>query len=229
MPTISTAPKLIVFDCDGVLIDSEGLSGSVLIASLAEYGIEVDFDYFCVNFVGRSFPTVAQDIRSRFGVPLPETFEADYRAKLLARFDADLRPTAGIGALLDTLGVPSCVATSSSPERVARSLAITGLTARFPGVVFTASEVKHGKPAPDLFLHTAQRMGVAPHEALVIEDSLPGVQAAVAAGMDVLRFTGGSHLRDRRLKHDDHIETFDTWSELFVLRPGVARRAARGD
>lgn len=213
--------ELVIFDCDGVLIDSEGLSGAVLIAALADLGLIVDFDYFCTNFVGRSFPTVAADIRSRFEIDLPPTFEADYRARLLEKFETSLLPIDGIFDVLDGLSVKCCVATSSSPERAARSLAITGLVTRFEGRVFTASEVRNGKPAPDLFLHAAARMGAAPGTSLVIEDSLPGVAAAEAAGMDVLRFTGGSHLMGRRLKHADHVTTFDSWSDLFVLKPDL--------
>ncbi len=219
---------LVIFDCDGVLIDSEGLSGTVLIGALADLGVNIDWDYFCANFVGRSFPTVAQDIRETFALALPPTFEADYRAELLDRFQTELHAMAGVVAMLDALGTARCVATSSSPARVARSLAITGLASRFEGVVFTASEVARGKPAPDLFLHAAARMGVAPDRVLVIEDSLPGVEAAEAAGMDVLRFIGGSHLKGRRLKHEDHVQVFDTWGDLFVLRRGLATQGRAG-
>ena len=220
------ALEMVIFDCDGVLIDSEGLSAAVLLGMLAEMGVEVSFDHFCVNWVGRSFATVAQDIRESFALGLPEGFEAAYRARLLTSFETGLRRTAGIGAVLDTLDLPACVATSSSPERVARSLALTDLAARFAGRVFTASEVARGKPAPDLFLHAAARMGAAPAACLVIEDSLPGVAAAHAAGMRVLRYTGGAHLRGRRLKHGDAVRSFDTWDRFPLLLAELRRGAA---
>ena len=214
---------LVIFDCDGVLIDSEGISGRVLIGLLADLGVKVDFDYCCVNWVGRSFPTVAQNIRETFNLALPPDFERRYRADLLRAFETDLQETVGVREAIADLRVPSCVATSSSPERVQRSLAITGLAPLFGPRVYTASEVNNGKPAPDLFLHAARQMGAAPGACLVIEDSLPGVEAAQAAGMDILRFTGGVHLNGRVLKHPPEVETFDTWPELFVLRPGLRR------
>lgn len=201
---------LVIFDCDGVLIDSEGLSGDVLIESLSEIGVTIDFDDFCTRMVGRSFPTVAAELRMRSGYPLPEGFEAQYRRRLLARFETELTPTMGVEAMLDLLDLPVCVATSSSPERVRHSLGVTGLSDRFPHV-FTASEVARGKPAPDLFLHAAARMGADPARCLVVEDSLPGLEAARAAGMRALRYTGGAHLRGRMLKHEADIVCFDDW------------------
>ena len=212
---------LIIFDCDGVLIDSEGLSARVLIGALARLGIHVDMDYFCVNFVGRSFPTVARDIREKWKVALPDGFEASYRRELLAVFENELCPTAGLVELLGRLDTPCCVATSSSPERVSNSLRITGLDRWFDRRVFTASEVKNGKPAPDLFLHAAGTLGVDPARCLVIEDSIPGVKAAIAARMPVLRYTGGTHLRGRRLKHPDTVPIFDRWEMLPALAPDL--------
>lgn len=223
-PMDDTTTDLVIFDCDGVLIDSEGLSYQVLTAALARLGVDIDFDYFCVNYLGRSFPTVARDIRTTFALELPDGFERDYRAQLLAAFETQLQPTPGVAEAIRAIGLPVCVATSSSPERVSNSLRIAGLRGLFGPHVYTASEVKNGKPAPDLFLHVARRMGVAPGRCLVIEDSLPGVQAGVAAGMDVLRFTGGIHLRGRVLKHAPDIPTFDNWAEIFQLRPDIARR-----
>lgn len=185
---------LIIFDCDGVLIDSEVISATVLIGALERLGIIVDFAYFTSNFVGRSFPVVAQIIRDQFKATLPPDFELNYRAELLDAFSTRLRPTRGVAQVLAALDTPKCVATSSSPPRAARSLAITGLATYFGPHVFTASEVARGKPAPDLFLHAADRMGCAPHRCLVIEDSLIGVTAGLAAGMPVLRYVGGAHL-----------------------------------
>lgn len=176
-------PDLIIFDCDGVLVDSEMLSTEVLIGLLAEVGINVDFAYVRRHFLGRSFPTVAQQIRSGLGADLPEGFEARYRAALLDRFSTGLQPSRGIKEVLARLATPFCVATSSSPPRVTRSLAITGLARFFGPRIFTASQVAHGKPAPDLFLFAAAQMAAAPVRTLVIEDSAPGVAAARAAGM----------------------------------------------
>ncbi|MFV0359929.1 HAD family hydrolase [Tropicimonas sp.] len=186
---------LVIFDCDGVLIDSELISARMLVAELAEWGVEVDLPYVARHFLGRSYPVVIAQIRREFGLALTPAFEADYRARLLAAFASDLREMPGVREVLETLACPYCLATSSSPPRVRRSLEIVGLTPYFTGRVWTASEVERGKPAPDLFLHAAARMGVAPGRCLVVEDSLNGVQAGLAAGMTVWHFTGGSHLR----------------------------------
>ncbi|MFN3279183.1 MAG: HAD family hydrolase [Paracoccus hibiscisoli] len=187
---------LIIFDCDGVIADSEVLSAEVLIDQLARLDITVTAADVRRDFLGRSFPTVAATIRDRFAVTLPADFEATYRARLLARFETGLRATPGFAAMLEAVTLPVCVATSSSPPRVARTLAILGLTDRFGAHVFTASQVARGKPAPDLFLFAARQMGVDPARALVIEDSQPGLEAARAAGMRVLHYTGGAHLAD---------------------------------
>ena len=186
---------LVIFDCDGVLIDSEVISAAMLISELAQYGVVIDLEFVSRQFLGRSYPVVIKEVRETFGIVLPDHFESDYRARLLAAFERDLKIMPGILSVLARLGVRSCVATSSSPERVAKSLHLVGLDQWFGASVFTASMVAHGKPAPDLFLLTATRMGVPPGRCLVVEDSLNGVRAGLAAGMHVWRFTGGSHLR----------------------------------
>lgn len=207
-------PDLIIFDCDGVLIDSEVLSAEVLIAEVAELGLVIDRAYVRQNFLGRSFPTVARTIRERFRLDLPEDFERRYRASLLQRFEKELHTTPGIEAFLEGLALPSCVATSSSPQRVAQSLAISGLDRFFGDRVFTASQVANGKPAPDLFLFAANRMGADPARTLVIEDSFPGVAAARAAGMPVLVYAGGAHLRHAPPEDLPPAPAFDSWADL---------------
>lgn len=122
-----TRTDLVIFDCDGVLIDSEIISATVLIAELARVGIVLDLDHVRRHFLGRSFPTVAEDIRRNFERPLPGDFEARYRAGLIAEFQRSLRLTEGLLPVLDRLRVPACVATSSSPPRVAQALRIVGL------------------------------------------------------------------------------------------------------
>lgn len=206
---------LIIFDCDGVIADSEVLSAAVLIDQLAGLGIAITPADVRREFLGRSFPTVAQTIRAQFGQPLPDSFEADYRARLLDRFALELRPTPGVMAVLEGMQMPACVATSSSPQRVARTLQILGLTDRFAGRVFTASQVRYGKPAPDLFLLAAERMGCPPADALVIEDSAPGIAAAQTAGMRVLHYAGGAHLRGAEpMFLPQGVQSFDNWGDF---------------
>ena len=224
---ISPAPELIIFDCDGVLIDSEVISARVLIDALTSVGVKVDTAHVQTHFLGRSWAKVAAEIRNSHGY-LPGTdFEEKYRTELLARFQQELVPTLGIKALLGQLTTKTCVATSSTPKRALRSLELTGLSGFFDARVFTASEVPRGKPAPDLFLHAAERMNVDPTVCLVIEDSLPGIQAAQNAGMRVLRFTGGSHLRgidEETLTLDGTVQCFDKWEHFFEMVPQANRQ-----
>ncbi|MBW7921454.1 MAG: HAD family hydrolase [Rubellimicrobium sp.] len=215
---------LVIFDCDGVLIDSEIISAGVLIDEAARDGVVLTLAHVREHFLGRSFPTVAATIRAQFAVALPEDFERRYRARLLARFEDELRLTAGVLDILTRLRVPFCVATSSSPPRLARSLEIAGIGGLFPHR-FTASEVAHGKPAPDLFLHAAARMGVAPENCLVIEDTQPGVQAAQAAGMQVGRYLGASHMRGHMPPAAvPGVILFDDWAAFATLWPAIIER-----
>jgi HAD superfamily hydrolase (TIGR01509 family) len=216
--------SLVIFDCDGVLVDSEVHSAEVLTQLALEQGISLPVEVFRDRFLGRSFPKVAATIQEMFGVTLPADFEATYRARLLERFRHALQETEGLSAMLARLSAPYCIATSSSPERARTSLSIVGLTDRMPAP-FTASEVPRGKPAPDLFLHAAAKMGHEPARCLVIEDSLPGIEGAVAAGMQVVQYTGGSHFRAlarpaagvKKLEHWDRFP--DMFPSLFERAP----------
>jgi HAD superfamily hydrolase (TIGR01509 family) len=191
---MTMAVDLIIFDCDGVLIDSELLSCDALIAALAEFDIHIDRDFVFRHCIGHSFPEVVEKISRLNGRRLPESFAHAYRSALLESFERDLRPMAGAERTLRALGVSYCIATSSSEDRVERSLAVAGLSG-LGARVFSASMVERGKPAPDLFLLAAKTMRVSPRQCLVIEDSIPGILAARAAGMAVWRFTGGSHFK----------------------------------
>ena len=187
--------SLVIFDCDGVLVDSEYLSAQVLVETFAEIGVSIDLPFVYTHFLGHSFSSVAAKFAKLHGTGVRDSFEADYRASLLRRFSTELKPMPGVIAVLDNLAVPYCVATGSSPLRVTRSLELTGLSARVKDRVFTTSMVTRGKPAPDIFLHVAREMAVPPRECLVIEDSASGVEAAKAAGMVVWQFAGGCHFQ----------------------------------
>lgn len=209
---------LVIFDCDGVLIDSEVISARMLIDELAGFGVDIDTAYVARHFLGRSYPIVLQQIRDEFGITLPDGFEAAYRARLIAAFQQELRPIEGVRDVISRLSVPYALATSSSPPRLADSLQIVGFSDLFEGRCTTASEVSRGKPAPDLFLLAAEKNHVAPSRCLVIEDSLAGVQAGLAAGMTVWRFTGGSHLRGLDLTGENGAEphrVFASFTDFF--------------
>ncbi len=215
-------PDLVIFDCDGVLIDSEVISAQMLIEALVPFGVSIDREFVSRHFLGRSYPVVLAEVRQRFGVALPPTFETEYRARLLAAFEERLQVMPGAQAMLAAMARPWCVATSSSPARARRSLQITGLADLVGERLFTVAEVAHGKPAPDLFLHAAARMGVAPDRCLVLEDSLNGIRAARAAGMPVWRFTGGCHLLGLDLSEPDDARpdrSIASFAELRHLAP----------
>ncbi|MFT2091125.1 HAD family hydrolase [Paraglaciecola sp. 2405UD69-4] len=216
--------ELVIFDCDGVLIDSEVLSKRVLLKMLGELGADVSGEYFDLHFLGHSFAHVTAKVLADFSVSLPEEFKDDYHQALMETFTAELTTTPELQALLSQLSLPSCVATSSSPERVKHALKVTGLTESFTDCVFTCSEVKRGKPAPDIFLHAAQKMGVKPQHCLVIEDSAAGIKAAQAAQMQVIKYLGGSHFNNQETVNSnitDDVVTIQQWKQLYKLAPSL--------
>jgi len=183
---------LVIFDCDGVLIDSEMLSVEADIACLAEFGIVLPADEILERYTGISLAGMIADLETRHGRTLAG-FAERHRQLLRPLFEAGLRAIPGVPAVLGSLACPSCVASSSSPERLRHALSLVGLYDRFHPNVFSASMVARGKPAPDLFLHAAGRMGAAPARCVVVEDSLAGIAAAQAAGMTAIGFAGGGH------------------------------------
>jgi HAD superfamily hydrolase (TIGR01509 family) len=189
-------PHLIIFDCDGVLVDSEVLSCRCLCDALAGCGIEVGLEETLDLFLGRSLDAVLDHYQG-LGRSLPSQFPAELMVKVRETFRASLCPIDGIGSVLEGLSIPHCVASSSALDRVSLSLSLTGLADHFGDRLYTAQMVARGKPAPDLFLYAAERMQADPSRTLVIEDSVSGVRAAKAAGMTVWGFTGGSHYRSR--------------------------------
>lgn len=195
MRSVSDKPDLIIFDCDGVLVDSEILSCQCLSEALGECGIKISLEQVLQLFLGRSTLSVTDYYRQR-GQPIPDTFAADYKSRVRESFTQSLLPIAGVASLLSNLPTPFCVASSSDRDRVALSLALTGLDPHFPNTLYTSQLVPRGKPAPDLFLYAAERMGTAPARTLVVEDSISGVTAAKAAGMTAWAFIGGSHYRN---------------------------------
>mgnify|MGYP002353591305 CR=1 FL=1 len=218
-------PDLVIFDCDGVLIDSEIISARMLIAELGLLGVAIDLDYVARHFLGRSYPTVMKVIRNDFGVTLPPDFEDHYRQRLLATFETDLQVMPHVAGILGAMQTRWCVATSSSPGRAARSLRIAGLAGLVGARPYTAADVVHGKPAPDLFYYAADKMGADPDRWLVVEDSLNGIRAARAAGMAVWRFIGGSHLNGRDLSEPDDASSdlkFASFADFFHIAPDLA-------
>lgn len=184
---------LVIFDCDGVLVDSERLAVRVEAELITELGWPLDEAAVLERFVGRSDAHMHEQVELQLGRPVPDFLER-YRERLHAAFDDELQAVEGVvGALdrLDERSVPTCVASSGTHDKMARTLGRTGLLERFDGRIYSSTQVEHGKPAPDLFLFAAQQMGADPERCLVVEDSRAGVEAARAAGMRSLGFAGG--------------------------------------
>ncbi|MFJ1878885.1 HAD family phosphatase [Streptomyces sp. KS_5] len=184
---------LVIFDNDGVLVDSEPISNRLLAAYLTELGHPTSYEESIRDYMGSAMHRIHDLVLERTGERLPEDFDDVFHARVFAAFERELKAVPGAVDVLEKLGadgVPYCVASSGSHERIRVGHRTTGLDRYFDeGRVFSSQDVGRGKPAPDLFLHAAERMGVAPARCLVVEDSPLGVQAAVAAGMDVYGFT----------------------------------------
>ncbi|WP_181257223.1 HAD family hydrolase [Pseudaminobacter soli (ex Li et al. 2025)] len=194
---------LVIFDCDGVLVDSEILAAQVTCQTLDAIGLTMSVEDTISSLVGLDAMAARRKLETIHGVPLPVDFEARLAERLDHAFNTQLKPIAGIAELLRGLDQPYCVASNSGRERLRCTFAATGLAPLVEGRVFSADDVARGKPAPDLFLYAAKTMGgVPPERCLVIEDSVTGVTAARAAGMRVIGFCGGGHIlpgHDQRL------------------------------
>ncbi|MBC6494453.1 HAD family hydrolase [Microbacterium sp. 4-7] len=187
----ATGPiDLLIFDCDGVLVDSERLSIEVDRRVLADLGWELSSDEIVHRFVGRSAAYFRSEIESFLGSPLRDDWEATYQPWYVAAF-AELIAVDGVEHALDEIVTATCVASSGTHAKIRRTLGMTGLLPRFEGRIFSVEDVVVGKPAPDLFLHAADRLGVHPEHCAVVEDSRFGVRAARAAGMRVYGYAGG--------------------------------------
>ncbi|MEU0384588.1 HAD family hydrolase [Streptomyces chartreusis] len=184
---------LVIFDNDGVLVDSEPISNRLLAAYLTELGHPTSYEESIRDYMGSAMHRIHDLVLERTGQRLPESFDDVFHARVFAAFEQELVAVAGAFEVLEKLaadGVPYCVASSGSHERIRVGHRTTGLDRWFDeGRIFSSQDVGRGKPAPDLFLYAAERMGVAPERCVVVEDSPLGVRAAVAAGMDVYGFT----------------------------------------
>ena len=216
---------LLIFDCDGVLVDSESLGCRIDAEFLTQIGIPYTAEEIARQFLGVSLKTMIARIEAERGCRLPDDFGERLNRILFARFETDLKPIEGVRDAILSLPYPRCVASSSVPERIALSLRITGLSDLFDDI-FSSTQVPRGKPAPDLFLHAASNMKARPEDCVVIEDSVAGVQAALAAGMRVIGFTGGGHCgpdHAERLRQAGAPLVIDRMADL----PDAVRRTMR--
>jgi HAD superfamily hydrolase (TIGR01509 family) len=193
--------ELVIFDCDGVLVDSERIAVRVEAEFLAELGWPLSQAEIIERFMGRTAEYMDEAIEARLGSRLPGDWKDQFQRRYREAFAADLQPVDGVVEALDQITVPTCVASSGSHDKLRFTLGHTGLYERFEGRIFSGYEVANGKPAPDLFLHTAARMGAEPARCAVVEDSRFGVEAARAAGMRAFGYAGGLTRPDRLEGH----------------------------
>lgn len=218
---------LVIFDCDGVLVDSELPSNRVLAEAFTAIGYPMTIEESIHHFMGRSAKHLLQRGEELLGRPLPDGFYEQYAARRDAAFETELEAVAGVAEAVDALhaaGVRTCVASSGPHTKMRLTLGMTGLWDRFEGHIYSATEVEHGKPAPDLFLHAARCEGIEPEECVVVEDAPAGVAAGKAAGMRVLGYAG---LTDPALLADADV-VFASMHELPTLALGGARAQRSG-
>jgi HAD superfamily hydrolase (TIGR01509 family) len=192
---------VVIFDCNGVLVDSEPIATAVLAEEFARIGVPMAREVVARNFIGRRPADIFTDIEAAFALKLPTDFGETVLAATLQRFRDELRPTPHMAHALTWVRGPKAVASSSTLERINACLEATDLLRFFEPRLFSASDVPKGKPAPDLFLHAAASMEVDPADCIVVEDSPPGIAAAAAAGMKPIGFVGGSHAGSRLASH----------------------------
>jgi HAD superfamily hydrolase (TIGR01509 family) len=207
--------ELVIFDCDGVLVDSELITNRVFAAVLAEAGLPLTLEFMFENFVGRSMQHCWEQAGRMLGKEVPAHWQREFQLRASTALAAEVQAVPGIEAVLDSLAVPYCVASSGSHEKMATTLTATGLLPRFSGRIFSAADVARAKPAPDLFLHAAASCGVQPGGCAVIEDSAPGVAAGVAAGMTVYGYCASTP--ERRLLEAGAHYTFNNMATLPAL------------
>ena len=194
--SVGTLPRnspLVIFDCDGVLVNSEPIANRILARALAQEGYPCTFEESVLRFVGRDLASIIDQVEKDLGRTLSDGFCDRLRAKTYAAFRQHLEPVPGIDGALDQILFPKCVASSGSPEKILLSLTLTGLRHHFGDALFSTQQVQRGKPYPDLFLHAALQFDTRPHACVVVEDSVPGVTGARAAGMKVFGYAGAEH------------------------------------
>ena len=184
------APELVIFDCDGVLVDSEPLAVRIDQKLLERVGMKLSDQEVIDRFVGRSHSVMRDAVAQHLGHAIPDDLAQEFDRIYRHACETELRAVDGVGQALAAISQPTCVASSSEPDSLRHKLGVAGLLERFDGRLFTSSQVQRGKPAPDLFLFAAQQMGFVPGRCAVVEDSRPGVEAGVAAGMAVFGYAG---------------------------------------
>ncbi|WP_085619086.1 HAD family hydrolase [Thalassospira alkalitolerans] len=213
--TILSGKIAVLFDCDGVLVDSEPISLATLVDVLDHFGAPLGQSEVARRFTGRSSAAPIEHIHTETGRDITDEFKPFFYERLFARYDFELRKTPEIETVLKALkdrNIAFCISSSSSMQRLDRTMAVTGLGHWFGDQIYSADFVANGKPAPDLFLYAAKKMDVRPEQAVVIEDSVAGVKAAVAAGMTCIGYVGGGHYEKDR--DDARTRLYDAGADI---------------
>ena len=214
---------LVIFDCDGVLVDSEVISCRAHATVLSRHGYPITADQVLKRFLGVSDREARQIVEDEIGRKLPDDLEAQIKHETLRFYEGDLKAIAHVGDAIAAINLPKCVASSGTSEKIRHGLSCAGLYEQLAPHIFSATQVKRGKPAPDIFLFAAEQMKSAPERCVVIEDSVPGVVGARAAGMTVLGFFGGSHCTS---EHEAMLRTAGAGRTFADMRelPGLITR-----
>lgn len=206
--------KCIIFDCDGVLVDSEAISAKVFQQMIFELGVEIDFETIYEQITGTSMQENLKFISEYTGIELPDDFEQEFRKRSYEAFKTDLKPIKGVYELLKTLTIPVGVASSGPGEKIRLNLTTTGLIEFFGDNIFSSYDIGSWKPEPDIYLYAASSMGFKPDECVVIEDSAPGIKAAKAGGFDVFAIVNHNN---ETLFRELGANTFQSMEELYEL------------
>ena len=192
--------KCVIFDCDGVLVDSEPIANQVLVDMANQLGADIDLDYAYKHFKGSNMQSCVDKIETLINQPIPENFTLHYRQKSFEAFKANIKPVEGVTELVKHLKIPFCVASSGPENKIRLNLELTGLLPYFEHKIFSCYTIQKWKPSPAVFLWAAETLGFQPKECVVIEDSLTGVRAAKQGGFDVVGFT--AHDYNNELKSE---------------------------
>lgn len=186
----------IIFDCDGTLVDSEPITVRTLVDFVEQFGLQLDYDEALALFIGRDMQMIVKVLEERIGKPLPEEFANEYRKRQSAGLRKSLQTIPGAHELLESINRPTCVASNAPQYKIKLNLKVTKLDKFFDkDRIYSAYDIRVWKPAPDLFLHAAEKMNVQPHQCVVIEDSLAGIQAGIDAGMQTIGYAANKDVQ----------------------------------
>jgi HAD superfamily hydrolase (TIGR01509 family) len=210
--------KCIIFDCDGVLVDSEEISNKVLLSMAKEFGLRMTIEEAIMSFSGKSLKDCFQQIENRVNQKLPPDFEKIYRKQSYEAFRTELKPVKGVKQFIDSLSIAYCVASSGPVEKIKSNLMITGLASKFGENIFSSYQINNWKPNPEIFLFASREMGVLPSECIVIEDSQAGVIAAIKGGFTVYGFANENNSKVLQEEGAIIFYSFEELSKIFITK-----------